>query len=441
MRSAAPLFQCVADTMRITRRIFRARSSLSSAVDGWVDWSSHPMIGGDEPVSDSAHSWSTEQVVSLLEKVELFEGLPGEDLARIAGIVSGTSVDAGEVLFEEGDPGDAFYIVFKGAMEIVKARPDGTEEKLAVRRDGDEFGEMALLNDAPRSATARAAEATQLMVVARDAFQDLLGGDSLSLRMMKVLSKALRALSVRFASVEKLHENDGSARTDALGVSRVMQAGLLPRTAPKLDGYEVAAGTTTAEAGRGGSVWDWVDAGGGRVALMTLDVRQDGFPPAYHLGVARALLRVLLAQGLPLAEVLARTNDAMSSSAVEGLDQFVAVGILMSGLDGVEWASAGRVAGGLIRRDGSFEEFGAHGPPLGMMEGFKYDVRDFSMSVGDTVFVLSHASQGLLLGAADLVAQLHGKPAGEVVGTLHKAIRKARGDAQAETSVLYARKH
>ncbi len=392
-------------------------------------------------MSDNTHGWSTEQVVGLLQKVDLFEGLPHDDLVGIAGIVSGTTVNAGEVLFEEGEPGDAFYIVFKGAMEIVKARPDGNEEKLAVRRSGEAFGEMALLNDAPRSATARAVEPTQLMVVSRETFQDLLGGDSLALRMMRVLSKALRALGVRFANVEKLEDAAASARVDAYAVSRLMQAGLLPRTAPKVEGYEVAAGTTTEESGAGGSVWDWVDLGGGRVALMTLDVRQDGFPPAYHVGVARAVLRSLVGRGLPLAEVLARTNDALASSAVEGLDQFVEVGILASDAQGVEWASAGRVSGGIIRREGSFEEFGGHGPPFGMMGGFKYDVQRFPMNVGDTVFVLSHASQGLLLGAADLVAQLHGKPAGEIVATLHKAIRKAQGHAHTETSVLYARKH
>jgi hypothetical protein len=99
------------------------------------------------------------------------------------------------------------------------------------------------------------------------------------------------------------------------------------------------------------------------------------------------------------------------------------------------------VPGGIIRREGSFEEFGAHGPPLGMMGGFKYNVQRFAMNVGDTAFVLSHGAPGLVLGAADLVAQLHGKPAGEVVGTLHKAIRRAQGEERTETSVLYARKH
>jgi len=48
---------------------------------------------------------------------------------------------------------------------------------------------------------------------------------------------------------------------------------------------------------------------------------------------------------------------------------------------------------------------------------------------------------GSPVGAADLLAQLHGKPAGEIVTALHKAIRKAQGDERSETSVLYVRKH
>ena len=242
-------------------------------------------------MSEQTHGWSTVQVVGLLQKVDLFEGLPTEDLGRIAEIVGGVSVDEGEIVFEEGEPGDVFYIVFKGAVEILKARPDGTEEKLAVRRDGEAFGEMALLNDAPRSATARASRATQLMTVGREDFQELLGGDSLALRMMRVLSKALRALGVRFASVEKIQDAGARVRTDMYEVSRIMQAGLLPAAAPRVEGFDVAAGTTTEEGGRGGSVWDWVGLGDGRTALVTLDVRQDGLPPAHHLGVARAVLR------------------------------------------------------------------------------------------------------------------------------------------------------
>lgn len=392
-------------------------------------------------MSENVHGWSNEEVVGLLEKVDLFDGLPGEDIHRIATIVGGTSLEPGEVLFEEGEPGDAFYIVFKGAVEITKSRPDGSTEKLAVRRAGEGFGEMALLNDAPRSATARATEAVQLMTVSREDFEKLLGGDSLALRMMRVLSKALRALGVRFASVEKIQDAGARLRVDAHEVSRVMQAGLLPSVAPRVSGFDIAAGTTTEETGRGGSVWDWITLGDGRTALLTLDVRQDGFPAAHHLGVARAVLRGLAGDQASLPLILARANEALSAAAIDGLDQFVDVGALVLGGEGVEWASAGRVPGGIIRRDGSFQEFGAHGPPLGMMGGFKYNVQTLSMGSGDTAFVLSHASPGLFLGAADLMAQLHGKPAGEVVATLHRAIRKAQGEQRTETSVLYARRH
>ncbi len=392
-------------------------------------------------MSDASHGWSTDEVVTLLNKVELFAGLPDSDLRPIAGIVQGLTLEKDEVLFEEGDPGDAFYIVFNGAVQILKTRPDGSEEKLAVRRAGEGFGEMALLNDAPRSAGARAQEATQLMSVPREEFQHLLGGDSLAIRMMRVLSKALRALGVRFASTEKISDPGSSTRVDALEISRVMQAGLLPSSAPRVDGYDLAAGTTTEETGHGGSVWDWIQLDGGRAALMTLDVRQDGFPPAYHLGVARAVLRSLAGSAASVKELLARANEALADCAVEGLDQFVEVGVLVAGPDGLEWASAGRVPGGIIRRDGSFEEFGAHGPPLGMMGGFRFNAQTFAMNTGDTAFVLSHASQGLFLGAADLMAQLHGKPAGEVVATLHKAIRKAQGPERTETTALYVRKH
>jgi serine phosphatase RsbU (regulator of sigma subunit) len=179
----------------------------------------------------------------------------------------------------------------------------------------------------------------------------------------------------------------------------------------------------------------------GRVALLTLDVRQDGFPPAYHIGVARAVIRALAGDDLEVPMLLAKANDVLAGAAIPELDQFVDLGFLAVGEGEVEWASAGQVPGRMIRRDGSFEELGAHGPPLGMMGGFQYRTQCFRVNAGDTALVLSHQSRGLFRGSVDLVAQLRGKPAGEIVSTLHRGIREALGDARTETSVLYARKH
>jgi hypothetical protein len=75
-----------------------------------------------------------------------------------------------------------------------------------------------------------------------------------------------------------------------------------------------------------------------------------------------------------------------------------------------------------------------------MLGGFHYGTQRLELGSGDSVLVLSEASQGIFRGAADLVASLHGKPVGEVVSTLQKALNKARQDVEPDISILFARK-
>jgi hypothetical protein len=72
-------------------------------------------------VSERPQEWSREEVVALLQQVDLFEGLPDDDLNAIAAIVGGRTIEPREALFEEGEPGDAFYIVF-GARSRFRRR-------------------------------------------------------------------------------------------------------------------------------------------------------------------------------------------------------------------------------------------------------------------------------------------------------------------------------
>jgi hypothetical protein len=156
--------------------------------------------------------------------------------------------------------------------------------------------------------------------------------------------------------------------------------------------------------------------------------------------VARSLLRELALDYADLKGLLARLNSGLSTAVVEGMDQFVEVGIILPGEGGVEWAGAGGCLGAVIRRSGVFEEFASHGPPQGMLEGFLYGTQRIDVGAGDAVVVLSEASQGVFRGTADLVASLQGKPVGEVVSTVHKALKKASAEAPLETSVLFLRK-
>ncbi len=394
-------------------------------------------------MSSEQQLWSTDEVIEQLRKVHLFEGVPDEDLEEIAKLVDSRHVDGGEIVFPEGEPGDAFYIVFRGAVEIVKSRPAGGEDKLAVREKGDGFGEMSLLNDAPRSATARAMEASELMVIRQSAFQELIGGESLALRMLRGISQDLREMSERYASRKTDAEAGGEDRGADLGtVNRSIRQSLLPLGAPRIAGFDVAGGTMQEADGTGRTIWDTFPLADGRWALMALDVQGEGLPPAHALALARVLIREFARDGLALGDVLARANQALAETALNGVDQAIACGLIAPSEAGIEWVSAGRTPGALIGREGAFTEFPAGGPPLGVMDGFRYRSRSLEMGTGDCAMVLSRASTGLFRGAADLVATLQGKPAGEVVSTLHRAIRMAEGEGEdvGETTVIFLRK-
>ncbi len=393
-------------------------------------------------MTSDGQTYTTDEVAAVLAKVDLFEGLPGDDLERIAGIVNGATAEAGEVLFDEGDPGDAFYVVVDGAVEIVKQVSGGDEEKLAVRRNGEAFGEMALLNDAPRSAAARAVDDTQLMVVPRDDFLVLLGADTLAVRVMQTLSKALRALGVRFAVAGKAQDGTVQAGGEpAADVSRALQRSLMPNEAPRTEGYDVAAGTMLQDSGRGDTSWIDLTFSDGRTGMACMTIQGDGPLPAYQLALGQAFLKETAARESSAERLLSEVNGMLTRNAVPGSSQYMACAVLVPGEGGIMWSSGGGIPGAVIRRDGTFDEFPSHGPPLGLLDGFKYSTQLVDIGAGDMVIVLSQGSAGIFRGAADLVSNLQQKPAGEVVSTVHTALRRAQGDDAPETTVLFIRKH
>ena len=119
----------------------------------------------------------------VLRAVPLFTDLSEDDLARLARSTSMESLSAGETLFEEGDEGDHAYIVTAGELEIVKVA-DQREVLLAVIRDGAVVGEMALLTAAPRNATARARQHSELIRIPKAALDELLDSSAAAARAL-----------------------------------------------------------------------------------------------------------------------------------------------------------------------------------------------------------------------------------------------------------------
>jgi CRP/FNR family transcriptional regulator, cyclic AMP receptor protein len=148
-----------------------------------------------------------------LAAVPLFAGLDGAMLDNIGRGMRPRRFRRGEVIFHLGDPGDALFVVVSGAVKITLPSEAGDEAILATLRPGDFFGELALLDGAPRSASAAALEPTETLVLPRDRFRDLVATEpAIRDALLAALARELRRLTLH---VEELHFLDIAGRLAA----------------------------------------------------------------------------------------------------------------------------------------------------------------------------------------------------------------------------------
>ena len=133
-----------------------------------------------------------------LSQVPLFSDLSEDVLWAVASRMLIFHVPGGELVFEEGTPGDALFVIDAGEVEVLSGGP-GSRRVAARLGHDDFFGEMALLTGKPRSTAARAVSHTNLWVLYRSDFDDLVSRHpSISLALSKVLSRRLADMDRRF---------------------------------------------------------------------------------------------------------------------------------------------------------------------------------------------------------------------------------------------------
>ncbi len=111
---------------------------------------------------------------AALRPCALFQALSGDQLRKVATIAGRRDAAAGEVIFREGDAGNEMYVVVAGKVRISKQVQGVGEEALSILEPGSYFGEMAVIDDAPRSADARAHAACTLAVLRREDLDQLM---------------------------------------------------------------------------------------------------------------------------------------------------------------------------------------------------------------------------------------------------------------------------
>jgi len=129
----------------------------------------------------------------FLSRVPIFANCTAAEISAIAAVTQESYFQPGQIIVTQGTPGQAFYLILSGRVEILR---DGTS--LGAFGAGDFFGEMSLLDSAPRSATIRAIETTSCLMLSSWDFKALLEKHpGIAIKLLEVLSRRLRVADER----------------------------------------------------------------------------------------------------------------------------------------------------------------------------------------------------------------------------------------------------
>ena len=141
-----------------------------------------------------------QELTLLLGHVPVFAGLSEADLDTVAIVSIPRRFDAGEVVFREGDTGDTCYVVRTGVARAIRYHSDGRSITLAHFTAGDIFGELAMFDDEPRSATIDVIENTEVLAIPGRDMQRLMGEHpEIGVKLIAALAGRLRATNERLA--------------------------------------------------------------------------------------------------------------------------------------------------------------------------------------------------------------------------------------------------
>ena len=180
-------------------------------------------------------------ILSFMDHVPLFKGLPTEQLERLARVATFRTAKRGEVLFTDGEEANGFYVTVRGRVKVYKLSLEGKEQVLHIVEFPEPFGEVPVFAGGRFPANAQAIEESLLVFFPRPAFVELVGSDpSLAMNMLALLARRLR----QFASVIEglslkevpsrlasyliyLSEREGGNRVLDLDIPKALLANLL----------------------------------------------------------------------------------------------------------------------------------------------------------------------------------------------------------------------
>lgn len=284
-------------------------------------------------------------------------------------------VKAGEYIFEEGQPGDCLFVVLEGQMLIsIQGQTIDYLGPDAI------FGEMALIDEGPRSASASAAIDSKLVQVNASQFTQLIPEHpDFALEVMSIMSARLRRMMEEEVNRLRIEEE--------LRIGRQIQLSLLPEQCPSYDGWEISA-TYHAAREVGGDFYDFINLPdyGQSLNFTIADVTGKGIPASLFMSSCRTAIRAATLSGRGPAEILEKANRLIAYDTHSPLFLSAFYGTL-----DVDAARFKYANGGLERplwfqaATGKVEELDARGMLLGAFSEVWLEEKTIEIAPGDTL--------------------------------------------------------
>lgn len=344
--------------------------------------------------------------LNLLSKIPLFAGLPVRELDEIISALDVRELDDREILFREGDPGEHFFVVLSGVLEVLMAEETPEELLLNVLYEGEYLGEMSLLMPGGhRTASVRARGKSTLLSMSRTQFMDITKKHpELAISMVRVLSQRLdatntatfRDLTEKNRQLQTAYDELKAAQAQLIEKERLerelqvaadIQLSILPDVLPDFPEFGFGARILPARQ-VGGDFYDVFTLKDGRVGVLIGDVADKGVPSALFMARAHALIMAEADIGLTAGDALRLVNSHITR--LQKSTQFVTVlyGILDLKTREFSFARAGHEPPLLLHLDGSVERIPhSAGMALGLWDEITLDERSVVLAPGDTLLL------------------------------------------------------
>ena len=343
---------------------------------------------------------------NIISSIPLFASLPSAEIEYLAATLRPHTIPEQTLLFLEGHADDHFYILLDGQVEIIKALGADAERLLGVREAGSFIGEMSLFSGhGQHTASVRARTSLRVLEMSRAEFDALLSRQpALAQAMARVLSgrldesenQTIRDLLEKNLQLRQAYDELKAAQAQLiekerleaeLDVARSIQRSILPRTWPRLPGFDVGV-LMEPMRGVGGDLYDFIPLGGNRLGIVVGDVSGHGVPAAIFMTLAYSLLHAEARRAGSPGEALRNLNYHLLGMNESSMFVTVLYGILNSDTREFEYARAGHEFPVLLNAQGEVAELPCgSGQMLGLFPNPRLDEQSVILSPGSLLLL------------------------------------------------------